>query len=777
MSSPHRRHVLDHGVASRTRRIVRSALMRFAFGGALSVAVDAGAQGWPDPAQTSIERITSRSLDQIPAALAECASLPPASRLSIAASFVDAASSDVRAAAIRLLAGVGASDARSLLRAAFEDRVPSVRIAAVEALGADIDDTTARSLVRLLGDPDASVRSAAALALIPSALDGVDLALLPLLDDDRREVVVAACDALSARRVHAALPRIIDRVDDPSEDVARAAIAASGRFADPAALAALVAVARGARESTRLDAIDAIALHSGEVATRALLSAATAGGAPERSRAFAALVGRDDAAERARRLLDAGLLTDGVLWPRGLALDRDALDALRRVVANASKSGAPLARRVLAASGDAPAMAAMIAEATASRMPDGLVGLPSTLAVHHWAEWVDDASLGMVTSDTVAWLITWADEGTATRLLARDALPRDLAEGLVARVVEDDPERGRRLMRDRLPPRGIDAREDATRVRMLHRMGAGAVDELLVELAEQRGAAGVDVFVALGDRLDVSQVRAMGGVDALVAVLNRAPEVRASRIRALERVAFTAPEQVRSVLLRWVRDGSPRERAVALDLARSSCVVDVAEVGSRAAAAHDAWELRGLATYLRDCGSEPLPAAWADHADPVLRAVAAAHMSEAAALRASAQEAPVDVRLAARARLRHLGATPPPDVDPWIVAVDMLERGDGDAGSTSASVDEAAAVSAARRLREGRRPEEGGIESEDPLFTVVLADPATGAPAPDVLVLAMRADGTAVIQRTDASGLVVFRGAPVRALFLRAGGIVGGDAP
>jgi HEAT repeat protein len=199
------------------------------------------------------------------------------------ATAVSDADEQVRVAAIQTLGGMG-QDSRgavdALGRAATDDKAPTVRSAACQALGklGPIAQAAAPKLLEALSDPDPRTRAGAAVALPEVKIDSA-VALTPLtktLDDSDRLVRVAAASALgrldSAGKSALKLGKCVQ--SDSDAEVRRAcaqALLQLGANVRPAYPALLEAIAKEKLPDVRqrilaiLAVVDSEAKHTGPI--------------------------------------------------------------------------------------------------------------------------------------------------------------------------------------------------------------------------------------------------------------------------------------------------------------------------------------------------------------------------------------------------------------------------------------------------------------------------------------------------------------------------------
>gem|GEM_PF-1212831 len=257
----------------------------------------------------------------------------------------------VRAAAVREFArrrGVAAA-AAALTERARDDADPSVRAAAVMALGAQ-GEAAVPAIAAALQDRDVIVRMAAPAALVAAIGDAAAATLLPLLTDAPNNLAVESARVLVTRGDHAAEAYVLRVIaDGPPALRAQAAVAAASLApAHGAALAPLltdrdpeVAIRVGAilvrRDDYRAAAIEALrplaARPDGFVAIRALGALAGAGDPWALDPVRAALTAPDATVRRLAVMV----------WPQAIGPRGTDCDALAPLLRDADRSVALLA--------------------------------------------------------------------------------------------------------------------------------------------------------------------------------------------------------------------------------------------------------------------------------------------------------------------------------------------------------------------------------------------------------------------------------------------------
>jgi HEAT repeat protein len=168
-------------------------------------------------------------------------------------------------AALQGLALLDQPEATALLLAAADDPKPSLRAAAMRALGQHPSDPAVHErLLRALKDAEPWVRYYACQALGKQATDGVEGDIRALLDDAAGQVRVAAVEALSHASSASALEILRELLLQPDVDIRRAALVGLGLRGDRESLEAISAVAISGDSATRLVALSALAGIPGE---------------------------------------------------------------------------------------------------------------------------------------------------------------------------------------------------------------------------------------------------------------------------------------------------------------------------------------------------------------------------------------------------------------------------------------------------------------------------------------------------------------------------------
>jgi HEAT repeat protein len=156
-------------------------------------------------------------------------------------------------------------------RAALDDDDPKVRATALTALGRT-GSLSATDVTRGLADADPAVRRRACEVAV--AVPEVDLH--PLLADADTAVVEAAAWALGEREEPAAVPALVRVAREHEDPLCReAAVAALGAIGDDEGRAAILAAASGDRPAVRRRAVVALAAFDGPDVEAALQQALT----------------------------------------------------------------------------------------------------------------------------------------------------------------------------------------------------------------------------------------------------------------------------------------------------------------------------------------------------------------------------------------------------------------------------------------------------------------------------------------------------------------------
>ncbi len=245
-----------------------------------------------------------------------------------------------RASVATLLGRTGAPRAAAELTGLVAAKDPSLRLAAIDALGAlgsggsIVDD----ALVPLLSDTDPAARLHASVALASSGGPKARDALLGKLDGgeevDRFAVLAALGGILERHPDEHAATRLANELAVAAGPERDAVIEAAGRARLPSAVASLGAIAKSADVDDRRTAASLLAAHRGSPAAFATARA---------------LLGDPDPTVRAQAAFAIGALGDagtiGLLVPLAKAGDADvagnAVGAIARIALASGKSAAP----------------------------------------------------------------------------------------------------------------------------------------------------------------------------------------------------------------------------------------------------------------------------------------------------------------------------------------------------------------------------------------------------------------------------------------------------
>ncbi len=217
----------------------------------------------------------------------------------------------VRRAAVESLANFDCRPAWSKVnQVAGSDSDPSVRAAAVRALGQHRSDESVPALVTALRDPNLWVRYYAARACMRRHATHVDIvtALLECaIRDQAPPVRIAAVEALAALEAPSTLEILVSLTHDPDLDVSSAAVVALGHFAADRTAQTLELFLRDSDTRRQLAALDALGQRGSAASHSVTAIAALAQSTRDagvRDRAVQALVeNASDAAVRALVLL------------------------------------------------------------------------------------------------------------------------------------------------------------------------------------------------------------------------------------------------------------------------------------------------------------------------------------------------------------------------------------------------------------------------------------------------------------------------------------------
>ena len=130
-------------------------------------------------------------------------------------------------AAVQELAGVGTARARQLIERAVDAASPEVRLAAVSSLAQNLDDGSTDALLRLTRDPDARVRRQALSSLGAAGSERSQEAVLAATRSGDPGDRIAALGGLASIDDPKASAQIAALMRDPDPNVANAAIAAA----------------------------------------------------------------------------------------------------------------------------------------------------------------------------------------------------------------------------------------------------------------------------------------------------------------------------------------------------------------------------------------------------------------------------------------------------------------------------------------------------------------------------------------------------------------------
>jgi HEAT repeat protein len=177
-----------------------------------------------------------------------------------------------RARMATLLGRTGAPRAAPLLVELTHANEPTLRLAAIDALGmlfgATEQAATDDALLEAMASPDAGVRLHAATALSEAGGPRARDALIAKLDGgdevDRSAVLTALAGVMARAPSDAALARLSAALELAAGPERDAIVEAIGRAPSPAGVAALAAVARGAEPLDRMAAAVLLAAHPGD---------------------------------------------------------------------------------------------------------------------------------------------------------------------------------------------------------------------------------------------------------------------------------------------------------------------------------------------------------------------------------------------------------------------------------------------------------------------------------------------------------------------------------
>jgi len=257
-----------------------------------------------------------------------------------------------RAKMATLLGRTGAARAAPLLVELARAQDAALRLAAIDALatlGPAEDPGSEDALLEVLASSDAMLRLHAALALAQAGRERAREVLLARLDGgdevDRAAVLVALGGVLARVPTDAAIRRLTSALELAAGPERDSILDAVGQAPSPAAVAAVVSLARGAEPGDRREATAVLAAHPGDLAAQA---------------AARLLLVDGDANVRGQAAWTLGTIGDATDAPRLLALvhssDLDtATNATGSIGRIASRAHAPdLAAQVLCPLGTEP---------------------------------------------------------------------------------------------------------------------------------------------------------------------------------------------------------------------------------------------------------------------------------------------------------------------------------------------------------------------------------------------------------------------------------------
>ncbi|MCU0684286.1 MAG: HEAT repeat domain-containing protein [Polyangiaceae bacterium] len=226
--------------------------------GWLSLAGAAGAAVWPTEPDRVAQHLASPDAAERRAAARELAGLPA----SLAAPLVKAALADADVE-VRLAAAAAAVEHR--LEGASDAVVPwlneadvRLRLAACQVIRPAPSERAAAALGRVLGDGDANVRRAAARALGNATHPDAVLPLLGHLDDAVPEVRSAVVEALARSGDARAVVPLLGKIQDSAPEVRRAVSRALGELGDVRATGSLLLALRDPNLDVRTEALNAL---------------------------------------------------------------------------------------------------------------------------------------------------------------------------------------------------------------------------------------------------------------------------------------------------------------------------------------------------------------------------------------------------------------------------------------------------------------------------------------------------------------------------------------